>query len=586
IWQELLGLERVGRNDHFFELGGHSLLVISMIERLRLRDIALDVRTIFTAPTLAALAAAAHHGEQHDAIAAPANLITANCTRITPAMLSLVTLEQEQIDRIANNVAGGAANIQDIYPLAPLQEGILFHHLLEAEGDAYLLRTVMTFDQRTLATAFLDALQTVIDRHDILRSAIHWDGLAQAVQVVWRTALLQIEELTPQVGTDVLEQLLAYADPRRLRLDLRRAPLLTVYLAQDPLTLQCHLVLLNHHMVADHVTRELIIDEIGLLLQNRADALPTPLPYRDFIAQARSVPQDEHEAYFRAQLADIDEPTAPFSIINVQGSGSQIREALLPLNTELAQRIRNAARRFGVTPAVLFHVAWAQVLAACSDRDDVVFGTLLSGRLQGSTGADRVLGMFINTLPIRISLTACSAEQALTDTYKGLSALLLHEQAPLALAQRCSGVKAPLPLFTTLLNYRHSASTDMSVLETHDAMAGMHIVGGEERTNYPITVAVDDYGNAFDITAQCVAGVEPQRIAAYLVTAIDALVIALESDAEQPLRSLPILPDHERHELLDSFNNTAVDFPRDLLIHQLFEQQAAAHPEATALVFE
>ncbi|MEB0222630.1 hypothetical protein, partial [Pseudomonas sp. AB12(2023)] len=79
---------------------------------LRLRDIALDVRTIFTAPTLAALAAAAHHGEQHDAIAAPANLITANCTRITPAMLSLVTLEQEQIDRIANNVAGGAANIQ------------------------------------------------------------------------------------------------------------------------------------------------------------------------------------------------------------------------------------------------------------------------------------------------------------------------------------------------------------------------------------------------------------------------------------------------------------------------------------------
>jgi len=502
--------------------------------------------------------------------------------KITPDMLPLVDLTQEQIDRIVLSVPQGVANIQDIYPLAPLQEGILFHHLLETQGDTYLLRSVVAFEKRKGLDDFLAALQTVINRHDILRSAVHWQYLPQPVQVVHRQAPLCIEELTLVGDDDALQQLLNHTDPHHLRLDLQQAPLLAAYIVADPHSNEWLLALLSHHIVCDHISLELIIAEIQMLLQGRGDKLLASLPYRDFIAQARSVSPAEHEVYFRRQLGDISEPTAPFERLNVQGGGEPIIETGLTLSDDLAQRIRDNARQQGVTAAVLFHAAWAQVLAQCTGREDVVFGTVLSGRLQGSAGADRALGMFINTLPMRVSLTDSSVAQVVGETYRCLSELLIHEQASLALAQRCSGVAASMPLFTTLLNYRHSRKTD-GPLDWN----GMRIIrNGEERTNYPVTVSVDDFGQGFGLTAQCVQGIDPERIVAYLGTAIEELVNALAKNPQALLGTLNILPGAERRQLLVGWNATSVDYPRDQCIHQLFERQVEKTPNALAVIFE
>ena len=138
IWQELLRVERVGRQDNFFELGGHSLLIVQMMERLRRVGLSAEVRRVFDSPTLADLASALTQEVVERSSRCPPNLIPAGCEQITPQMLPLVQLEPQQIERIVQAVPGGAANIQDIYPLAPLQEGILFHHLLnEQGGDTY-----------------------------------------------------------------------------------------------------------------------------------------------------------------------------------------------------------------------------------------------------------------------------------------------------------------------------------------------------------------------------------------------------------------------------------------------------------------
>src|SRR5262249_8976023 len=137
IWAEVLKRERVGRNDNFFELGGHSLLVVTVIERMRSIGLPVDVRAMFASPTVAKLAEAINPQEQM--VEVPPNGIETGCERITPEMLPLVKLRGEEIERIVEKVSGGAANVQDIYPLAPLQEGILFHHLMQEEGDAYLL---------------------------------------------------------------------------------------------------------------------------------------------------------------------------------------------------------------------------------------------------------------------------------------------------------------------------------------------------------------------------------------------------------------------------------------------------------------
>ncbi|MDD5275159.1 MAG: amino acid adenylation domain-containing protein [Methylovulum sp.] len=582
IWQDLLGLGQVGRHDNFFELGGHSLMVVTLIERLRQQGWTASVQAVFITPTLSAMAAAIATGGNNPAFKAPPNLIPEACTQITPEMLTLVSLSQQEIDGICADVPGGAANIQDIYPLAPLQEGILFHHLLQTQGDTYLSRTVITFDDRNRLDTFLAALQTVINRHDILRTAIHWQGLPQPVQVVQRAAPLPVGQLDLDLEGDALEQLLAVTDPLHTRLDLQQAPLFAATTACDPHTQKWLLALLRHHLAIDHVTLELIISEIRMLLEGQGNRLPTALPYRQFIAQTLAVPMAGHEAYFREQLGDIDEPTAPFGLTNIRSDDKQVNKVSLALTDALAVRVADTARQLGVSAAVLFHVAWAQVLAQCCGRDDVVFGTVLVGRLQGSAGADRVLGMFINTLPVRISLRDMDVQQAVHAAYRRLSELLSHEQASLALAQRCSGVSASTPLFTTLLNYRHSK---MDNVDDQFVWDGVTIMEGEEWDNYPISVYVDDLGAGFSITAQCVHELDAGRIAAYLYTAIVGLVDALAQDPQRKISALSILPANERQQVLNSFNATTADYPSELLIQQLIEQQVAQTPNSIAVVY-
>ena len=132
IWKEVLKVERIGRQDNFFELGGHSLLAVTLVERMRQQGMSVDVRTLFAMPTLTELATATT-GDMNF-IEVSESHIPLGCTRITPEMVPLVRVTQEEIDSIVERIPGGGENVQDIYPLAPLQEGILFHHLMEEKG--------------------------------------------------------------------------------------------------------------------------------------------------------------------------------------------------------------------------------------------------------------------------------------------------------------------------------------------------------------------------------------------------------------------------------------------------------------------
>ena len=200
-------------------------------------------------------------------------------------------------------------------------------------------------------------------------------------------------------------------DPRLQRLDLRLAPLFHAAIAEDKTQGRWLLLLRNHHLVADHTTLEVLFEEIAACQSGRVETLPTPLPYRNYIAQARlGLTADDHAAFFQDQLGAVEESTAPFGYLEVRGDGTGIEESRRSLETDLAERLRRQARRLGVTAASLFHLAFARVLAITSGHSDVVFGTVLFGRLQGGEGADRMPGLFINTLPIRIDAGAEAVE--------------------------------------------------------------------------------------------------------------------------------------------------------------------------------
>ncbi|WP_040066411.1 non-ribosomal peptide synthetase, partial [Pseudomonas batumici] len=583
LWADVLKVERVGRHDHFFELGGHSLLAVNLIGRMRQVGLAADVRVLFGQPTLASLAASV--GAVSD-LAVPANAIAADCQRITPDMLPLISLDQATIDRVVATVPGGAANVQDIYPLAPLQEGILYHHLSAEQGDPYVLQSQFAFDSRARLNDFAHALQAVIDRHDILRTSMHWESLDEPLQVVWRRAELSIEEvhLDPRVG-DIAEQLQALFDPRRVRLDVRQAPMLRLVFALDTANQRWLATLLFHHMVLDHTALDQVKQEMQAWLLGQTDQLGVSVPYRNYVAQARlGVSEHAHEAFFREMLGDIDEPTLPFGLQDVQGDGHAIEQAHLALDAGLSQRLRVQARQFGVSAASLVHLAFAQVLGQVSGRDQVVFGTVLFGRMQAGEGAERALGMFINTLPLRVDLGEREVRDGVKATHARLTALLGHEHASLALAQRCSGVVAPAPLFSALLNYRHSSTVVTE--QGQSAWQGMQALVGEERTNYPLTVNVDDLGDGFYFTTLVAASIGAQRLCGYLQTALDGLVQALEQAPQTPLHALSILPPAEREQLLEDWNQSGKAYAADALIHQQFEARAEERPEAVALVYQ
>ncbi|WP_030872988.1 condensation domain-containing protein, partial [Streptomyces sp. NRRL S-37] len=456
---EVLGVDSVGVDDDFFALGGHSLLAIRLVEVLRGRGVSVSVRALFQSPTVARLAAAASGAED---VVVPANVIPEGTQAITPEMLPLVDLTAEEVERVVATVEGGAANVADIYPLAPLQEGLLFHHLLADGGeDAYVTPMVVEFDSRDRLDAFTQALQKVMDRHDIYRTGIVWEGLREPVQVVWRRAELPVEEIElDRQGTDMAGELVARAG---LSMDLDRAPLLRMHKA---------------------------------FLAGRGDRLPEALPFRNFVAQAHGgVERAAHERYFADLLGDVDEPTAPFGLVDVRGAGADVSRVVSDLGPELSgrRRVRHGALR-------------------THER-----------RLRGGPGGGSV-----------------------------------HQHAA---GGGSAGARARAAGRGAAGQWRAGGHPAVHVaVQAGPGLEGIRTVFSRERTNYPLSVSVDDDG-----------------------TELSVLEEALEGGADRSLSAVDVLGEAERQRLLVEWNGTVAGVSSGT-IPELFEAQVARTPDAVAVV--
>ena len=579
---ELLHIARIGRRDNFFELGGHSLLVIQMLERLRREGQTTQVRSVFENPVLADLARVLQRVRMEEHPAVPPNRIPPGCDTITPDMVPLMALEPQHLDYIVGAVPGGAANVQDIYPLAPLQEGLLFHRLMNAQGgDTYVLPTVFAFESDDQLERFVVALQAVIDRHDALRTAVLWERLPQPVQVVYRQAKVPIQTLVSD-NQDPLERLRERMRPEHQGLNLRQAPLIRLLVARGSDPRECCALLQIHHLVCDHGSLATIMAEIKAFLEGRGAGLSCAVPYRDHVAYTLAARRTrDAEAYFRGKLTGIAEPTAPFSITEWLSDGSESQQARGALEPLLAERVRTQASRHGVSVATVFHAAWALVVAQTSGREDVVFGTVLLGRAQEHSSRGQCLGMFINTLPLCLRLHGLSARQLIEKTQDELVELLEYEQASLAVAQQCADLGASVPLFTSLLNYRHRGSESESGIQ---AALGIKSISGLGGTHYPVAAAVDEVDGDYELMVDTDPRISPYRVLGHIRIALRSLLEALERGGTQLALKLPVLNQAELYQALKIQNSSEVESPGEL-IHELFEKQAASTPDTAAIVY-
>ncbi|KAF9282133.1 hypothetical protein BGZ68_006193, partial [Mortierella alpina] len=222
------------------------------------------------------------------------------------------------------------------------------------------------------------------------------------------------------------------------------------------------------------------------------------------------------------------------------------------------------------------------VVAATSGQSQIVFGTVLFGRMQGGAGSDRTLGLFINTLPMRVDIEGATVLESVSKVHAVLAGLMEHEHASLAVAQRCSGVPSGTPLFSSMLNYRHNTARSKNKRESNE----VETIAGQERTNYPLVMAVEDYGSSLGLTASIVQPYEPARICGYMEQALHKLSEFLVHSPDTPIQPLSVLPAEEYELVVHTWNNTDAPYPSDRCIHELFEDQAERTPDAMAVLHD
>ncbi|MFJ8495720.1 amino acid adenylation domain-containing protein [Streptomyces sp. NPDC094038] len=586
VFAEVLGVDSVGVDDGFFALGGHSLLAVRLVERLRVRELVVSVGALFETPTPAGLAEAVGDADPVSTEVSTGG-VPVGVSVVTPEMVPLAGLSGVEIDRVVSSVAGGVGNVADIYPLAPLQEGLLFHHLLAEGGvDAYVTVVVLEFDGVARWESFAGALQRVVDRHDVYRTGVVWEGVAEPVQVVWRRAELRVHSIDLDVE-DSTDPVAALVGVVGRSMDLSRAPLMDVHTTRTADGRQLALLRM-HHLVQDHTGMALLLQEVRAFMRGEEARLPVPVPFREYVAQARAgVSGAEHEQFFAELLGDVSESTAPFGLLDVRGDGVEVARAHCRVADVVGERVRRVARGLGVSAATVWHVAWARVLAAVSGRDDVVFGTVLLGRMGGGVGVDRALGLFMNTLPARVRTRGVGVRAAVAGMRVQLAGLVAHEHAPLAVAQRASGVTGDAPLFTSLFNYRHNDRAQ-DIDDYADDSLGIRAVSTEQHDNFPLSVSVSDLGDrGFALSVGATAPADAELVAALVHTAIDnvsaALTITLAGGPDPELASVEVMDTAQREMVIDRWNDTAAELI-DASVLDLFEAQARRTPDAVAVV--
>ena len=450
--------------------------------------------------------------------------------------------------------------------------------------DPYILPRIISFSSADKRAQFIDALRFVINRHDVLRTCVLSEGFSQALQVVLRQVELSVEQLSVDSSQDILPQVEQEIAPAHLHMDLTTAPLLRVKVADDVANEAYYLVLHNHHLVIDHIGMAKVGEEIMMYLSGQAGLLPKPSLYRHYIGDTLNKDKlAKSKEYFSGLYAGIDTPTYPFNLSNTKIDGkTDLVSSQTMLSTALRDGIRKVSGDLQMSPAVLFHAAFGLAVGRCSNTDYALFGTVLLGRLQGSKGSESSLGLFMNTLPMLLSLSG-DVPAYISQANERLQALINYEQTPLSKIHQMSGISNDMPMLSALLNYRHSTSG-----ESIEALAmDGELLAGEQRTNFPFNLEVDDYGDDFGLTATLVdIGIAPATVLYYMTEALSTLLEGIDSMPVKGMEELSIVPTEEKNQLLEVFNDTEVSYPTDKTVVDLIEEQVKATPGAIAVIYE
>ncbi len=526
----------------------------------------------------------------------------------SPADFPLAGLDPARLDALAGTGARLDRTIEDLYPLAPLQEGMLFESLYAPGAELYFEHLSADFAGPLDHGAFVGAWQALVDRHPALRTSFLWDGqeaaagdgaplgLERPLQVVRRGVELPwtFEDWRLVPRQEIPARLAAWLAADRARpFDLARPPLLRAALLRTG-ERRARFVWSFHHLIFDGWCFAILFRELFELyraaVSGAAAALPPARPYRDFLAWLARRDRAADERYFRRLLAGFAAPTRlPLDRLDARpGDGAAEDELRLP--PALAAGLAALAEARGLTLATLVQGAWAVLLARYGGEEDVVFGSVLSGRPAELPGVESIVGLFINTLPVRVAVAPRSPLAAwLTDLQGRLLELRQHEAAPLAEVQRASELPPGEPLFGSLVAFENYPLDDS--LGEGGGDLTVSDVTFTDRADYPLSLAaIPGRGRpALALRLAHDRRLDPttaRRLLAHLERLLGAFAASPKAPA-LTLDELPALAAAERHQLLYEWNDTAPGGEEDGEAGRLHEPvlaRARRSPEAVAVV--
>ncbi|MFG2043709.1 amino acid adenylation domain-containing protein [Dactylosporangium sp. NPDC048998] len=483
-------------------------------------------------------------------------------------------------------------NVEDIYALSPTQEGMLFHTVTAADKGLYVELTSFRVGGELPLSRLTDAWQRVVDRHPVLRTAFVSAQVSAPQQVVLAHAALPVafHDLT---GLPVGERAAAAeAAVDRLRgqpFDLTRPPLMRLLVLGLP---DEYLVAWSyHHLLLDGWSAALLLAEVAEALQEPAGAAPparpAPPPYREYIRWLRQRDTRADREFWSRYLDGYREPATPTLAGIRPGSrpSGTFRTVRAELQAEQVAALRRLAVDTQTTLGGLVEAAWAGTVARYCGRDDVVVGVTTAGRPAAIARFDEMIGMFINTIPVRVRVDpAAPARQWLAAHAAGRHPVLDHQHTPLPDIQRWGGLGAGTALFDTVLVFE--SYPDRTAAVFGDGQARVTDVRYETRTNYPVTLVVR-VGATIRLEAVVDAALFTGGEAESLLDHLGAALRRLAVDPGQPVRAVFALPEADRALLVERWNGALVDRtePRAML-PALIDEAVALRPDHPAVVDE
>jgi amino acid adenylation domain-containing protein/non-ribosomal peptide synthase protein (TIGR01720 family) len=513
-----------------------------------------------------------------------AHCLEAGAGGITPSDFPLAKLSQEQLDGLA--MAPG--EIADIYPLTPMQEGLLLHTLLEPGSGIYFMQDRYTINSAIDFERFAAAWHAVVERHEALRASFWWNSGENMQQIIHRRSTTAIELLD-------WSDLPAANHDQRLR-DLLKAEREAGFnlLEEAPFRLRLirlgaerhWFIMSNHHILIDAWCRSLLMGDFleiyGALGEGREAQLPTPPRYRDYIGWLQQQDAQAAADFWRDNLRGFERPSyIPSERPFLRDNGAmQVGDRIIRLQVEEGARLRELAQRHQLTINTFAQAAWALVLRRYGGERDVLFGVTVAGRPVGMPEMQRTVGLFINSIPLRVPMPAVGERRSVRDWLQSVLehnlALREYEYLPLVKVQECSELPKGQPLFDSLFVFEN-APVEVSVLDRAQSLSASS-ESGRTHTNFPLTVVCypgDDLGLHLSYDRRFFEEATIDK----LLADFKRLLLALGEHIGNDFSELPLLGGEERNFLLEDCNRTEQAYPLEQGYVRLFEAKVAEHPQ-------